>query len=84
MFDYLFTFRSLTAAQRAKALLRDGSVFSVLERAPKRPSGQGCGYVLRVSSGDGMRALRLLRAGGAGFGHLYRLFQNGQLEEVRG
>lgn len=84
MFDYLFTFHALTAAQSAKALLREGNVFSVLERAPKRLSGQGCGYVLRVSSGDGMRALRLLRAGGAGFGHLYRLFRSGQLEEVRG
>lgn len=84
MFDYIFTFRSLTGAQKARELLSAGNVFSSVMRAPKRLSAQGCGYVLRVSAANGRRALAVLRGGGASFGHLYRLFHDGRIEEVRG
>ena len=46
-------------------------------------SAQGCGYVLRVGSGGAMRALSVFRGRGVAFGHLYRLFHNGAVEEVR-
>lgn len=83
MFDYVFTFRSLTPAQSARSVLAVEGLPASLERAPKRLSTQGCGYVLRVGSGGAMRALSVFRGRGVAFGHLYRLFHNGAVEEVR-
>ena len=43
MFDYVFTFRSLTPAQSARSVLAVEGLPASLERAPKRLSAQGCG-----------------------------------------
>ncbi len=83
MFDYLFTFRSLTAAQRARSVLSEGGIRAPIVRTAKRMSTNGCGYGIRVGPRDGIRALHLLRAGAAQYAHLYRVFQNGSMEEVR-
>ena len=83
MFEYLFTFRSLTAAQQARSVLNTQAIRAPVGRAPKRMSSGGCAYVLRVSARDGIRAMHLLRASGAEFVHLYRIYQSGMTEEVR-
>lgn len=83
MFDYLFTFRSLTQAQGGRRVLAQAGIWVSLERSPRALSAHGCGYVLRVRSGGGMAALELLRDAGGHFSHLYRSYQNGQIQEVR-
>lgn len=83
MFEYLFTFRSLTPAQSGRNVLADNGLWVRLERSPKGLSAQGCGYVLRVQASGGMRALALLREKGVAFSHMYRMFHTGRTEEVR-
>ena len=83
MFEYLFTFRSLTPAQSGQKLLAQAGLWVRLERSPKRLSSQGCGYVLRTQANGGMRAAALLRENRIAFAHIYRIFQSGGLEEVR-
>lgn len=83
MFEYLFTFRSLTPAQSGKNLLAGAGLWVQLERSSKRISSQGCGYVLRVQAAGGMRALALLQSNKIPFSHMYRQFQHGGLEEMR-
>ena len=48
MIDYLFTFRSLTAAQQAELLLIRYGIPCRLVRAPSRSSNNGCSYAVRV------------------------------------
>ena len=43
MYQYYFTFRSMTQAQRAVGLLRQAGVFPTLLRTPRAISSQGCG-----------------------------------------
>ena len=83
MFDYLFTFHSLTAAQRARSVLTQGGIRAPVVRTARRMSANGCGYGIRIGPRDGIRALHLLRAGEIQHAHLYRVFQNGSMEEVR-
>lgn len=83
MFEYLFTFRALTPAQNARGVLHTNAIEAQLARAPKQISQKGCGYVLRVSSSAGLRALSVLRAQHQSFMHLYRVFRSGKIEEVR-
>lgn len=83
MFEYLFTFRSLTAAQSARRSLNAGGIRASVGRTARQMSAHGCAYALRVSAGSGIRALHLLRARGAPFVHLYRVSPGGTVEEVR-
>ena len=48
MIDYLFTFRSLTAAQQAEMILTRYGIPSRLVRIPSRISDNGCGHAVRV------------------------------------
>lgn len=82
MFEYLFTFRSLTAAQSARNVLSAEGIRAPVTRTPGRMAANGCGYAVRVSEKNGIRAAELLRRQ-AGFVHSYRLFPNGRAEEVR-
>lgn len=83
MFEYLFTFRSLTAAQSARSVLSADGIRAPVGRTAKRMSASGCGYAVRVSAHDGIRALHILRGKNVEYAHLYRVFQSGTLEEVR-
>lgn len=83
MFEYLFTFRSLTAAQSARRLLQSEGIRAVLGRTSRQQSAHGCAYALRVNEKSGIRALRVLQAHGAPFVHLYRVRPGGTAEEVR-
>src|SRR5699024_3056452 len=56
MYDYYFTFRSMTQAQRAVGVLQQAAIYAVLERTPRAISPQGCGYAVKVLRGDVYRA----------------------------
>lgn len=83
MFEYLFTFRSLTAAQSARRALLAEGIHAALGRTARQMSAHGCAYALRVSAESGIRALHVLRVRGAPFVHLYRVSSGGTAEEVR-
>lgn len=79
---YYITFRSVTFAQRAERLL-DGSGFHCsLQRTPRWMEEQGCGYALRIWTGDIQPAIRLLRQERILMKRLYIQGSDGQLEEL--
>ncbi len=82
MFSYLFTFRSLTAAQSAGSILHRAAVACQVQRAPAQASAQGCGYAVRVPGTEGRRAASVLRMWQRPFGKSYRLSDGGRLEET--
>lgn len=82
MFVYDFSFRSLTGAQNGRSVLQDSGIASLLTRAPKKISEQGCGYVLEVSGADGELAAHALRHSGVGFRRIFRQYDTGEMEEL--
>ena len=81
MYDYV-TFRSVTYGQRAERLLRDRGIRCTLQRTPRWMEERGCGYCLRLRSGDLQTALRILRAEQISFRKVYAVPPGGQLEEI--
>ena len=81
MYDYV-TFRSVTYGQRAERLLRDRGIRCALQRTPRWMEERGCGYCLRLRSGDLQTALRILRAEQISFRKVYAVTPGGQLEEI--
>ena len=75
------TFRSITPAQQGQRLLRRSGVEAVLQRTPRWMEEKGCGYCLRLSEQDCVRAVSLLRQTGLQFQKVYA-GDNGQAEEV--
>lgn len=81
MNGYLFTFRSITPAQRGEAVLRRRGVDAALRRTPRSIADKGCGYALRVPVLQLNRAVSALREQNVPFQRVY--LQTGeQLEEV--
>ncbi len=64
MNGYYFTFRSVTRAQQAQALLNRKGISAVLQRTPGFLAVQGCGYCLRVGEASASMAGVLLRQSG--------------------
>ncbi|MBQ7254873.1 MAG: DUF3343 domain-containing protein [Oscillospiraceae bacterium] len=56
MFQYYFTFRSITGAQRGLRALEGAGVRGAMTRAPKFLSVRGCGYALKVRDPDAAAA----------------------------
>ena len=79
---YYFTFRSVTLAQRGEQLLNQSGVRAVMLRTPKWMESQGCGYSLRIRTGDLLPVISLLREKGIGFRKIYVQNPDGTLEEV--
>ena len=82
MFEYYFTFRSVTGAQRAENVLRQEGIPGRLLRAPKFLSLNGCGYAIRIRSTDGRRAAAAFRANRAEYSRVFRVFSSGGVEET--
>ncbi len=82
MFSYLFTFRSLTAAQSARNDLYRAGIETRIQRAPQEVSSLGCAWAVHVPAADGRRAAALLRAALRPISGVYRLHPNGYLEEA--
>ena len=79
MFQYVFSFDSLTAAQAARGVLDARYVPCRVVRAPKAAAKRGCGYAVRVEGRDGAR---LLREAGQRFSGVFRLLPDGTAEEA--
>lgn len=79
---YYVTFRSVTVAQRGEKLLSSNRIRCALLRAPRWMEEQGCGYALKIWTGDLNTALELLRREGLALRRIYIQKQDGQLEEL--
>ena len=77
MYNCLFTFRSVTAAQHGAAVLDRVGIRNQFARTPKSISVKGCGYCLKVRDRDCMEAAQVLRRAEAAVSAAYRLNANG-------
>lgn len=82
MFDYYFTFRSITAAQRAQIALEKDGLYSLLLRAPRAMSSRGCGYALKVRGYDGQSAAAAFSIWKTPYTAVYRVYATGETEET--
>ncbi len=82
MYQYYFTFRSMTQAQRAVGLLRQAGIFPTLLRTPRAISSQGCGYSILVRGEEVYQTAAALRAGLVLYEKAYRMSAGGRAEEV--
>ena len=82
MGTFVITFRSVTPAQRAERVLRGAGLRCNLGRTPRWMEEQGCGYSLRVHNGEAEQLVSLLHSNRVQFRKLYRLLDNGVMEEV--
>lgn len=78
----LFTFRSITTAQRGQSVLRNRGIDGTLRRTPRRLENQGCGYCLVVSTENGKQAARLFRQNDISYRRVYRIVGE-YTEEIR-
>ena len=76
------TFRSVTPAQRADAVLRKAGLRCTLQRTPKWMEERGCGYCLRLQQTDAPEAVDLLREAQVGFRKVYLQREKGNVEEL--
>lgn len=79
---FLITFRSVTYAQRGERVLGRAGIWCSLQRTPRWMEEQGCGYSLRVQTGDILRAVELLRREQLPLRRVYRKREDGTLEEI--
>ena len=79
--DWLITFRSVTAAQKAERVLKRAEIFCALRRTPKMLSERGCGYCLQLRETAGPRAVAVLQQNQVTFGKLYVLDGDGSPRE---
>lgn len=82
MYDYFFTFRSVTAALGASRALERAGVTGVTVRTPKDLRHKGCGYSLRVREAQLPEAKAALESAGAGYQKIYRRASDGAWREV--
>ena len=79
---YLITFRSVTYAQRGERLLNRWGERCSLKRTPRWMEEQGCGYSLRLQTGNIARAVSVLRGEQLPLRKVYVQCDDGGLEEV--
>ena len=75
----LITFRSVTPAQRAEALLRRSGIPTRIQRTPRWMEEQGCGYCLRLKREEMDSVLEILRAGNVQFRKIYQQRDDGNV-----
>lgn len=79
---YFITFRSATYAQRAERVLSRAGVRCSVQRTPRWMEEQGCGYSLRVQTGNLVYAVELLRREQLPMRKVYRKRPDGEMEEL--
>ena len=82
MFDYYFTFRSMTAAQQAAMYLNKNGLFASLLRAPKVLSEKGCGFSVRILLQNGSDAAMILRKAGIYYEKVFQMSASGVWTEA--
>ena len=80
---YFVTFRSVTFAQRAEKLLNQRGFRVNLMRTPRWMEEQGCGYALKLWTGDILTVVNLLRESGIQLRKVYVQWEEGAMEEVK-
>lgn len=79
---YFITFRSITYAQRGKAILDQSGISNTMGRTPKWMEEKGCGYSLRIPAEVGAAAVGLLERWRVPYNKIYRRGAGERLEEV--
>lgn len=82
MYDYFFTFRSVTSAMRGSRVLEAAGISALMVRTPKYLRQLGCGYSLRVREQELSLAAQALSAGEAPYQRLYRKTEEDRWQEV--
>lgn len=82
MYEYFFTFRSITMAQRAVRVLDRAGISNLLLRTPKQLEQMGCGYSVRVRSGVFQEAKWALQRGEVAYSSIYVRCGDGAWEAV--
>ena len=81
MSQYIIMCRSLTYAQRGKAMLEERGISAYLVKAPQNLSPQGCGYALSLRK-HFKEALEILKNNGISRGKAYKKTESGDYEAV--
>ena len=81
--EWLITFRSVTFAQRAERILNNNRISCRIQRTPKHLTERGCGYCLRLQSGDIPNAMVIIRKEKLPYEKLYAVREDGSTEEQR-
>ena len=84
MYDYYFTFRSVTAAMKGSRALEREGVSGVTVRTPKKLRQKGCGYSIRVREELLPAAKHALQSADTRYQKLYRRTDSGSWQEVLG
>lgn len=79
---YYITFRSVTFAQRGERVLKNAGMRCGIQRTPKWMEEQGCGYSLKVQTGDIFGVIALLRQEELPLRKIYVQRADGHLEEI--
>lgn len=82
MKSYFITFRSVTPAQRGENTLRRAGMECSVQRTPRFLAEKGCGYCLRFHQREVPRAVEILRQNQVPFSKVYRVLENGAIEEL--
>lgn len=82
MYEYYFTFGSVTTAQTAVRALDRIQIPNRLLRTPKAIQLQGCGYSIAVRSGYYVQARDELDRRRLNYRRVYCRFSDGSFEEV--
>ncbi|MBQ4369679.1 MAG: DUF3343 domain-containing protein, partial [Oscillospiraceae bacterium] len=61
---YLIVGKSLTQAQKIARTLERAGIPAGISRLPRKLSGEGCGYCVKISEGTFTEALRVLKSSG--------------------
>ena len=80
---YYITFRSVTFAQRGEKLLQQKNIRVNLMRTPRWMEEQGCGYALKLWTGEISGIVRLLRENRIQLRKVYVQREDGAMEEVK-
>ena len=82
MKNYLFTFRSVTYAQKGERVLKRSGIDCQLRRTPRALTNKECGYCLQIRPRDFARTLELLEGSQVQFGKAYGMSYDGGFEEL--
>lgn len=81
MTQYWISFRSLTYAQRAAALLERKGITATIVRLPQQLSKRGCGYAVIVR-GRLRQAVGFLGDGKIPWSKVFQRLESGEFQEV--
>ncbi|MDR0889722.1 MAG: DUF3343 domain-containing protein [Oscillospiraceae bacterium] len=82
MYDYFFTFRTVTSAQSAAKTLTRAGIRNAMARTARQVQQMGCGYSIRVSANNYNAAKDALRHAGDRFSKIYMKLPDGSWREV--